>query len=137
MISFENFATSDYDARIDEKIENELKIANIPVIKLPTYLSAEVKASCVGYLNGFTFWRAWRYWVCKGNMPLDTAQKIYAEHKDLNIRAGGHAGNLPPERMTRSQNGSAEKFVPYYHIDTQDGLCELAKAIIENNIKSE
>ena len=158
----DNFARHQYDRNIDDRIKEELQIANIPVFRLPSYMNTEVKTKYIGLLNGFTFYRAWNYWVCEGDMPLDIADEIYKKYKELNIRAGGHCGNVSP--ITQSYNpiykkemkeyldkvGQKEfiktcdnvihddqtqpRFVEIYHIDTQLGLCKLAETIRNENI---
>ena len=107
------------------------------------------------------FYRAWRYWVCEGDMPLKEAKYIYENHKDSCIRAGGDCRNVEPEQVScnpiyqkqledlfkkygikegieRSKDIIDDKtqprFVDMYHIDTQLGLCKLAQIIREHNI---
>lgn len=160
----ENFAKREPDRDIDRKVKEELEIANIPYIRLPNYMNTEVKTTYIGLLNGFKFYRAWTYWVCIGDMPLDDAKFIYENYKDLNIRAGGHCGNVEPEKesynpvydkelkkllrsvgmkeyMEKSKeivdDESLPRFVNAYHIDTQLGLCKLAKTIIDRDIHTE
>lgn len=158
----DNFARHEYDGKIDDKVKEELRLANIPVFRLPYYMNTEVKTRYIGILNGFVFYRAWTYWVCNGDMPLDIANKIYEKYKELNIRAGGHCGNEPP--ITQSYNPIYEKemeqyrdevglekfiktckdvihddksqprFIDVYHIDTQLGLNKLAETIRNNNV---
>lgn len=157
----ENFATRIYDSKISKKVKEELEIAKIPVFVLPSVLDSEVKTEYIGILNGFKFYRAWTYWVCEGDMPLDVANYIYENYKDLQIRAGGHAGNVDPEKesynpvyekklvellekvgFTRYIQQSKDiiddpnqpRFVYCYHIDTQLGLCKLAGVIKEKNV---
>lgn len=161
----ENLATHEYHTEISKKVREELKIANIPVYKLPYYMNNEVKTEYIGILNGFSFYRAWTYWVCEGDMPLSVAKQIYEKFGDMGVRANGYAGGIDPE--TVSYNPEYEKaisecvkkykdiekaieesrkirddktlprFVSTYHIDTQLGLCSLAKVIREQNIHSE
>lgn len=110
------------------------------------------------------FYRAWTYWVCCGDMPLNESQYIYDNYKKLKIRAGGHCGNVEPatvsynpvyeqklrnlldkydvpEYIERAKNIVNDKtlprFVDTYHIDTQLGLCKLAQVIREHNITCE
>lgn len=148
----------------DKTIREELQIANIPIIELGAKMDREVPASCIGYLNGFKFIRAWYYWMVTGYMPLEHAKFLYENYKDLNIRVAGHCGNPPPEEWCESKDYSAktqgylkqyfnkeisyeeanekckeiqkqgDQFVVSYHIDTQLGLCKFAETIIKNNI---
>jgi hypothetical protein len=161
----DNLARYKYDIEVDEKVKQELQIANIPAFRLPDYMNTEVKTKYIGILNGFIFYRAWTYWVCKGDMPLNIAEEIYEKYKKLNIRAGGHIDNMPPG--TQSYNPIYEKelrqyqktvglqeylkthndivnddktqprFIDIYHIDTQLGLCKLADTIRSKNIVCE
>lgn len=150
----------------DECIKDELLSADIPIIELGASLSSEVPASIIGYLNGFTFKRAWYYWVVDGNMPLEWARYLYDNYKDLNIRVAGNCTNPPPEEWAEPKDfqnkikpicdewlqhkiSSAkcntecdkirlqgDQFVTLYHIDTQAGLCKFVKVIRDNKIKS-
>lgn len=161
-VHLNNLAHRDYETSADNEVKNELQIANIPVFELPSYMNTEVKTRYIGLLNGFMFYRAWTYWVCCGDMPLNEAQYIYNNYQELKIRAGGHCDNVEPE--SQSYNPVYEKeisdliakysvpeyiekaknivddetlprFVNMYHIDTQLGLCKLAQIIREHNIK--
>lgn len=160
----ENFATRVYDSKISKKVKEELEIAKIPIFVLPSILDSEVKTEYIGILNGFKFYRAWKYWVCEGDMPLEIAKYIYENYKDLQIRAGGHAGNVEPDKesynpvyskklldllekvgFTRYMEQSKDiiddpnqpRFVCCYHIDTQLGLCRLAEVIRERDIHTD
>ncbi|MFQ7192664.1 MAG: hypothetical protein ACLRPD_12210 [Megamonas funiformis] len=160
----ENFATRIYDSKVSKKVKEELEIAKIPVFVLPSVLDSEVKTEYIGILNGFKFYRAWTYWVCKGDMPLEIANYIYENYKDLQIRAGGHCGNVEPEKesynpiYTKELSDLLEKvgfgrymeqskdiiddpnqprFVATYHIDTQQGLCKIAEIIRERDIHTD
>lgn len=161
MGNFNNLATHSYEYDIDKQVYEELKIANIPGLELPSYLNTEVKTGYIGILNGFVFYRAWKYWICKGDMPLKEAKYIYENYKDLDIRAGGHCGNVEPESVSYNpiyqnqlndlfkkysvkegielskniiDDKTQPRFVDMYHIDTQLGLCKLAQIIREHNI---
>ena len=96
MGAFKNRATEEYRQTEDHAIKAELIAAGIPYIELPFYSNSEVKTRHFGILNGFIFARGWRYWICKGYMPLAHAQEIYARYQDLAVRAEGHAGNPEP-----------------------------------------
>lgn len=161
----ENFARRDYKRDIDDKVKQELEYASIPIIKLiGGYNTGEVKTHYIGYLNGFVFQRAWTYWIVQGLMPMSFAKKIYNDHKELNIRAGGHCGNVPPEEMEYDLNYNKRlneffkiynvedairyskdlksididpKYVNCYHIDTIEGLRIFADFIKENDIQTE
>ena len=161
----DNFARAKFDSKVNNKVKEELEIANIPIISLPCFMNTEVKTDYIGYLNGFVFYRAWTYWICLGKMPLEIAKEIYQKYQKLNIRAGGHAGNVEPESQsmnpvyekeitdllkntnnTREYLEKAEKivddktlprYVDMYNIDTQLGLCKLTETIKAYDIHTE
>lgn len=162
----ENLARSEYDFDADKKVKEELQIAGIPAIRLGV-INNEVKTHYIGILNGFVFVRAWYYWVVRGNMPLEYAQYLYDNYKDLNIRVDGNCGNPPPsewarnkdadklykpyinqwknkeitteelERLCKEIDKQGKQVIDTYHIDTQFGLCKFAEVIKKNNIQSE
>ena len=112
----ENLARREFEADVNKKVREELEIANIPVIKLPSYMNTEVKTSYIGMLNGFTFYRAWYYWICQGDIPLEKAKDIYKNYRELSIRAGGHCGNVDPESQSHN---------PVYDKQVKDLINEL------------
>jgi hypothetical protein len=150
----------------DSYITEELCLAKIPVIHLNERTECEVPYSVTGNLNGFTFRRAWYYWIVEGNMPLYYAQKLYNENYDLMIRVDGHCGNISPDGRSEPKSfkenvhsyadkyfnseisldeyyyfaekirNEGEQFIKVYHIDTQEGLNKFAETIIENDIHS-
>ena len=96
-------------------------------------------------------------------MQLSDAKFIYENYK-VNIRADGHCGNVEPEKesynhiydeelkklvrsvgmkeyMAKSKeivdDKSLPRFVNMYHIDSQLGLCKVAKTIIDRDIHTE
>lgn len=99
MSVFKNMATREPDYEINKIVEKELHAANIPVLRLPGFLTTEVKTRYVGHLNGFLFWRAWRYWVCEGLMPIANANEIYEQISSLAVRAGGSCANPEPSTV--------------------------------------
>ena len=159
-----NLAKHNYDREIDKQVKEELMIAGISVIDVGGFINNEVKTRYIGFLNGFIFYRAWTYWVVKGYMPLEDAKNIYKNYKDLDIRAGGHCGNVNPEEiaidptyqkklqdllndvviheyMEKAKEIKIEpndpKFVDCYHVDKQLGLNKLVEYIKTNNIYTE
>lgn len=99
MSVFKNMATREPDYEINNNVEKELNAANIPILRLPGFMTTEVKTRYVGYLNGFLFWRAWRYWVCEGLMPMANANEIYEQISIYAVRAGGSAANPEPSSV--------------------------------------
>lgn len=164
MATFKNYALHQYRTKEDKAVREELVAAGIPVLELPGFMDTEVKTHYIGLLNGFVFARAWRYWVCTGDMPLQKALEIYDRFHAISVRAEGHAGNIRPEgycpqyekaladkmnelkdQQAPAQEVMAElekikeaadtpKFVSCYHIDTSEGLKALAEYIQENEI---
>lgn len=185
MNKLDNLARRNFDYAADKKVKEELQIARIPIISLPYHMEGEVKTYYFGLLNGFLFHREWTYWVCTGNIPLEIAEEIYREDKELCIRAGGHCGHVAPKQVAhdpiydnmcsklrdewgletylkivaavddsekynksdakfrqeidklREQERIGEQFVSSYHIDTQFGLCTLARIIKERKLQVE
>ena len=81
----------------DQVIERELKRAKINVVN-GVRSSREVPASITGELKGFTFERAWYYWVVRGKLPLNVAQRLYQDPVGKeDIRVDGHCGCPAPE----------------------------------------
>ena len=162
----DNLARSKFDSDANKKVKEELQIAGIPVVDIG-YLDNEVKTNYIGILNGFVFIRAWSYWVVKGNMPLEYAQYLYDNYKELDIRTAGMAGNDLPEKWAKNKDynklmkpyvdklmnkeitieelekiseeisSQGEQVIDTYHIDTQLGLCKFVEVIKNNNIQSE
>lgn len=80
----------------DSYIENELKRCGINIIKCEKS-SGEVGYSIHGKLDHVTFNRAWRYYIVKGKIPLEVANKLYEnEIGKSDIRVNGHCGCPPP-----------------------------------------
>jgi len=136
----------------DPILRQELQTAGIEIVEHDSPLPREVPASVTGQLTrkgevGFTFTRAWYYWVVSGDVPLKVAKKMYQDpvgKKD--IRVAGHCGCPPPEQwafpkvdVLRKRNLlsvtfgelaemcnrgeiKAPRFVSTYHIDSQKGL---------------
>ena len=84
------------DPDCDKYIESELTRCGIPLVH-GVRTNTEVPYTITGALNGFTFRRAWYYWVVKGMMPLAHAIELYKHPvgKD-DIRVVGYAGNIEP-----------------------------------------
>jgi hypothetical protein len=162
-----NLARHDYNKEADEKVKEELIKADIPFLNVGIRNNLEVKTNYIGILNGFVFYRAWTYWVVSGYLPLKYAKEIYLKYKILNIRCAGHCGNPPPEEWCKPKNiheqckpiidkffnkeisedecnklckeirTKGDQFIDTYHIDTQDGLNQIADIIKQNNITTE
>ncbi len=132
-----NLARVDY---CDYRIEKELSTAGIIVIN-GKRSGGEVFSAITGKLGLWTFYRVGCYWVarCKqGGLPLDLAEKMHVKpyphscdkkYGDV-IRVAGHCGSPPPGEWARDFKGG--KAVVLYHVDTQEGLNELARMIRES-----
>lgn len=167
-LRLDNLSRREYDREADLKVKEELLLADIPVLPVIGVIEGEVKTHYIGVLNGFVFERAWTYWVVSGWMPMEHARYIYANYKDLDIRAGGHCGNESPEesyiytnpayikrleefrdscsslnefidraKEEVKENPDDSKFIKFYHVDTQLGLCKLAEVIKQFDIHTE
>ncbi len=98
--------------------------------------SGEVKTSVRGSLHGWTFERAWYYWVAKGpGIEVAAAEKLHASHgKD--VRVAGHCGCPGPLEWYKGLAWGS------YHVDTSEGLKALVdtiKSLVEKgrNVKAE
>ena len=110
----------------DDVLETELKRAGILVEKLPEFFrdkTREVKSVVIGTLHGWSFDRAWYYWVAKGpGIPPDDAETLHAGFgKD--VRVNGHCGCPSPKE------GCKGFAVGLYHVDSEEGLAALANTI--------
>lgn len=77
--------------------KSELEEAGIPVVTLDAPYG-EVGSWCGGNLHGFTFKRAWCYWVVEGPMPIAQARAMYATPVGArDVRVAGHCGCPPPD----------------------------------------
>ena len=58
----------------------------------------EPQTRVIGTLGGIEFRRAWYYWVARGRVPLDVAQRLYEDPVGRKeVRVAGHCGCPPPE----------------------------------------
>lgn len=149
----------------DDVIEMELKKAKIPIVTV-SKSNSEVPYTLIGILVtnhheviGFTFKRAWTYWIVKGKVPLKIAEELYDNPiGKVDIRVAGHCGCPPPKEWAFPEenvfldylkenkivdgitNGElaklcnngiikGDRFVTTYHIDSQEGLNLFAETI--------
>lgn len=81
----------------DREIRRELERARIDVVEGQA-TRGEVPYTITGSLAGWTFERAWYYWVAKGQLPLEIAKQLYADPiGKTDVRVAGHCGCPPPE----------------------------------------
>jgi hypothetical protein len=124
-MDFKNIAGERSDN--DAIVRAELGAAGIPCMEHEMLLatSGEVKSSVIGTLHGWTFRRAWRYWVCQGpGIEVKAAERLHAAH-GRTVRVAGHCGCPSPREWF---NGLA---CGLYHVDDSDGLKALADTIKE------
>jgi hypothetical protein len=111
-------------------IHKELKEAGIKILDLGASRDAEVPASFLGSLNGWTLTRAWYYWVANADagtiMPFLIADGLH-QHYGKEVRVAGHC-SCPAPREWFSKPWHIG--VDLYHIDTQAGLNAFAIATI-------
>jgi len=113
----------------DAEISKELEDAGIPICKLPEFMrnrkESEVHTIIVGSLHGWSFDRAWYYWICKGpGIEVEVAEKLHAEFGQ-EVRVAGHCGCPSPREWYKGLACGS------YHVDTQRGLKALADTIKE------
>lgn len=109
----------------DDAIAFELEDAGIEVhrLELLRKTSGEVKTAVRGELHGWSFTRAWRYWIAEGpGIELAAANALYAAHPET-VRVDGHCGCPSPSEWFK---GLA---VGTYHVDSQAGLKGIADTI--------
>lgn len=121
--SFPNKAGDHADT--DAILTRELEAAGIEVTQEEWVkrLSGEVKTTVMGTLHGWSFKRAWYYWMCSGpGIQVDAAQSLHKLH-GTSVRVDGDCScPSPRERYEGLACG-------HYHVDDQEGLCALADTI--------
>ena len=109
----------------DAECEAELKSAGIEMENFPECMRhrmGEVKTVVAGGLHGWSFTRAWYYWIAKGpGLPLEYAMRLYRDC-GKEVRVAGHCAGVSPLWYSGLSVGS-------YHVDTLEGLSALSKAI--------
>lgn len=109
---------------VDDVLRKELQEAGIEIHSLEFLRGkGEVKTAIRGDLFGWDFERAWGYWIAKGpGIDADTAEMLYATHGNT-VRINGDCTS-PNPRVAVKGLGCG-----YYHVDDQDGLNALVRAI--------
>jgi hypothetical protein len=116
----------------DDVLRRELEDAGIAVEQNDLFLSTsgEVRTSIIGTLHGWTFRRAWYYWICEGpGIEVAAAERLHAAHGQT-VRVAGHCGCPGPREWFK---GLA---CGLYHVDDAHGLAALAdtiKALVQPN----
>ena len=120
-MSFKNIAGKSSKEN-NETISNELIQAGITVITLPTIIKGEVETNLIGSINGWTFYRRWRYYHTQANQGCILLFKYADElHQSFgnDVRVAGHAGCPSPKEH---HNQIYHVGVSSYHIDSIEGL---------------
>jgi hypothetical protein len=117
----------------DEIPQAELSTAKIPINILPEMCRyGECKTIIIGSLAGWSFKRAWIYWIAKGpGIEVEAAERLHAKHGKT-VRVDGHCGAPSPRKWFR---GLA---CGHYHVDSPEGLKALAdtiKSLTQENTK--
>jgi hypothetical protein len=133
MAAFPNKAGDHHDT--DDLLKEELKAAGIPTLqeaagantvflnKLLRSQSGEVKTSVTGTLHGWTFKRAWVYWICSGpGIEVEAAERLHASH-GTTVRVDGHSSSPSPREWFKGLACGG------YHVDDEEGLKALADTI--------
>jgi len=111
---------------VDEELAAELAAAGIPCGR-HAFLArdGQVRTSVIGVLHGWSFRRAWCYWICKGpGIEVEAAEQLHRSF-GREVRVEGHCGCPSPREWFK---GLA---CGHYHVDTLRGLAALATTINE------
>ena len=118
-------------------VEQELIRCKVDIVRNTTAMKNREVPSLVdgsltflrsnGRVETYNLWRAWRYWVVDGPVPLELAKALYHDEPARDhIRAGGFAGGIDPETQaeyhwyngkiltTKDQRVSYEAICPKY-----------------------
>jgi len=113
---------------VDDEIAAELTAAGIEAHRMPEAMREshpEMRTIILGSLHGWTFKRAWYYWMAEGpGIEVDAAEKLHAAY-GREVRVDGHCGCPSPREWFK---GLA---CGHYHVDSQEGLNALAATIRE------
>jgi hypothetical protein len=110
---------------VDSELIDELTLAGISVnvYEFLRKSSGEVKTAVIGGLHGWSFRRAWSYWIATGpGIPIDDAMVLHEKHGKV-VRADGHCGSPSPFEMFYGLGCGS------YHVDSLIGLKALADTI--------
>lgn len=72
----------------------------------------ETRTRVAGRIGEFIFTRAWRYWMVRGRVPLDVAQRLYADPIGrTDVRAAGHCACPPPDEWVEWFDGDEKVWI--------------------------
>lgn len=127
MINLAMESTPDNIEQATHQCRRELASAGIVDVAIAVDGNTEVPSAVIGILNGWTFTRAWYYWVAKTDThPLtrEAARELHAAHGKT-ARVDGHCGCPSPDEWWSESWNQPD----HYHIDSSEGLRALAQAI--------
>jgi hypothetical protein len=97
----------------DRYVRRELARARVPAVEGGADGGGEVPATVTGRLGGFSFRRAWYYWVVTGPVPLEVAERLYEDPVgQTDVRAGGHCGCPHPSQQAEWIAPDGRRVVP-------------------------
>ncbi len=122
-------------AGVDDWLEGELKAAGITAGRMAESMrersGGEPKSVVIGTLHGWSFRRAWYYWMVEGpGIPVDDAERLHEKH-GTSVRVHGHCGCPSPREYCQGFPTTG------YHVDNQEGLNALADMIREVKDRSD
>jgi hypothetical protein len=124
---FKNLAGID---ECDVTIKKELDEAGLSYEEFDTIFSGEVPTKLIIIYNGWIFYRAWKYWKAYANtgntLLFKYANELYESNTD-DVRIYGSCDCPSPDRIKSISPWTIG--IGSYHIDTQNGLNNLVKAI--------
>ena len=134
------------DKDADKYVREELRLAGIPMENEVS--KGEVPYNTIGKINGWTFRRAWYYWMVsipdsEKGLPLDIAMELHLRKNPTDdneimgnsIRVGGHCGCPSPVEYgaypfyDEEGKPTVERYVRSYHVDDQISLNILAEVL--------
>lgn len=126
---FQNVAGmgSDNPHGVDVILAAELKASGIPSERIPECVretsGGEPQSIVVGALHGWSFRRAWYYWIAGGpGIPVEDATAMHTKHGTSVRVCGDCSCPSPLEYLHGFAVGS-------YHVDSAEGLAALAVVI--------
>ena len=128
-------------AAADSVIEEELFTVGIEPCYGPRS-TGEVATQVTGKVEAadgtvFTFIRAWRYWIVKGELPLSVALELYKHPYGKRCRAGGHCASPSPETQATYRHTPDGLEVSILDANTRENFQKLDRGEIESTFLAE